>query len=195
MLEGALFILLCFSAAAAANVTIVDSGAAEETAPAWFLADRIVRARERAEDRTTMSTMQQTLSAVQQTQSAVQQTQSAMQQTLSAVQQTQSAMQQTQSAVQQNLSTVQQNLSTVQQNLSTVQQTLSEVADAVVTGVVAECVDLCAPSTALLILVEMAQDAFAHGSAVPNVQRSAAAQTAATFLQARTSFVAPLAMW
>ena len=128
-----------------------------------------------------MSTMQQTLSAVQQTQSAVQQTQSAMQQTLSAVQQTQSAMQQTQSAV--------------QQNLSTVQQTLSEVADAVVTGVVAECVDLCAPSTALLILVEMAQDAFAHGSAVPNVQRSAAAQTAATFLQARTSFVAPLAMW
>ena len=88
MLGGALFILLCFSAAAAANVTIVDSGAAEETAPAWFLADRIVRARERAEDRTTMSTMQQTLSAVQQTQSAVQQTQSAMQQNLSTVQQT-----------------------------------------------------------------------------------------------------------
>lgn len=85
----ALFLLLCLSATAAANVTIVATGAAEGTAPAWFLAareadlivrsrerdaDLIVRVRERAEDRATMSTMQQTLSSVQQNLSSVQQT-------------------------------------------------------------------------------------------------------------------------
>ena len=126
-------LVLCLSAAAAANVTIVATGAAEETAPAWFLAareaDLIVRARERAEDR--------------------------------------AAVQLTLSDMQQNLSFIQQTLSDMQQNLSSVQQTLSEVADAVVTRAVAERVDLCAPSTALLIFVERSQKTFTHGSAVP----------------------------